>query len=535
MEATPFALTWEPDVSRHAATTRLPQLSEPSGTERSWMTSEVQRRAAVVAGVAIAVTGGTVIDAVRQAPQYEGAFQLKVQPRESSVTEVPTPQIQDRNQPLSSPKVDTDTQMRVLKSQRVLEPVVASLQQQGENLSYRDLSDRLSIQANLDQTLTVGYRDADPARVRQVLEQVAQQYEAYGQECRDSACQGVAFIEQQVPRVRGRIESLQTQIQQFNQQNGLTDLDMQTRIFSNRAAEIARQKAEISVKQAQVLDQYSSLQTRMALKPDQGVSQALLRQDTQYQSTLNQFRTLNQQIASEFSRLQGGAALPTLYAEHQRLLDQLQVESQSVVQRYLANAPATARNPFFKNPDTLGLLQQSIGAVQYLDILDARQQMLTRSESLMAQERQRLAVLLRQYDTLRQNLQTETTLLSEYLNRLDTLQSQVAQTAPALQVTQPPTLDTNAQGVPVATTADLGQAIALGTLAGGVLGVGAAAFLERRRAIAKALQQSPHSMVGTEPFYLLEPAHNADVQQTVAEVWQDEKMKVIVPVSVSAA
>jgi len=535
MEATPFALTWEPDLSRHATTTQLPQLSELSDAERSWISPEVQRRVAVVAGVAIAVTGGTVIDAMRQAPQYEGAFQLKVQPRVSNLAAVPAPQIQDVNQTLSPPKVDTDTQMRVRKSQRVLEPVVVALQQQGETLSYRDLSDRLSIQANPDQTLTVGYRDADPARVRQVLEQVAQQYAAYGQECRESACQGITFIEQQVPQVRDRIQSLRTQIQQFNQQNGLTDLNLQTRIFNNRAAEIARQKAQIAVKQVQVLDQYSNLQTRMALKPDQGISQALLRQDSRYQSTLNQFRTLNQQIATEFSRLQGGAALPTLYAEHQRLLDQLQVESQSVVQRYLTNAPATAQNPFFKNQDTLALLQQSIGTVQYQDILDARQQMLTQSESLMEQERQRIAVLLRQYDTLRQNLQTETTLLSQHLERLDALQTQVAQTAPTLQVTQPPGLNTNAQGVPVATTVDLGQAIALGTLAGGVLGIGAAAFLERRRAIAKALQQPPQGALGTEPFYLLEPIYSVDVQQTVAEVWQVEKMKAIVPVSVSAA
>jgi uncharacterized protein involved in exopolysaccharide biosynthesis len=416
--------------------------------------------------MAIAVTAGTISQVINQEPQYEGRFQLTVHTQSQSNPAIPVPQIEDVNQSI------TETQVRILESPRLLDPVIEQLQAQNPNLDYHAFTKNLEITVQGDRQLEVRYRDTSPERIQLVLEQLAQTYIEQSQDCRDSTCQGLKFVEAQIPQVQQRVNGLRDKIQQFHQQNGLKNLEGQVRLFSNRSVDIARQSAELEGKLVQAQRQYSELQARMALQPDEAIAQSVLAQDAKYQALLKQYQHTDQQLVMAMSSYRAEEAdLKALNTQHQTLAAQLnQVATQALAQ-YLAAPNANLQDPIFQEPQLLQLLQQSIGATHYIRVLEIRQQTISKAEQAVTQRKQELADVLRQYSDLRHQLQSETQILQQYMDKRDFLQAQSAQQKTSWQLVAPPELITNAKGQPIADhlyslRQDLGSAAVFGSLLG---------------------------------------------------------------------
>lgn len=433
-------------------------------TARSF--SGIPRQAGLVAGMAIAITAGTISQVVNQEPQYEGQFQLTVQPQTQAAPSIPTPQIEDANQTI------TETQVRILESPRLLDPIIQQLQAKNPDLDFQAFTKNLDITVQGDRTLAVRYRDTSPERIQLVLEQLAQTYVEYSQDCRDSTCQGLKFVEMQIPQIQQRVTGLREKIQKFHQQYGLKNLEGQVRLFSNRSVEVSRQSAELQGKLAQARQQYSELQARMALQPNEAIAQAVLDKSANYQALLTQYRQVDRQLVLAMSSYRAeDAALKTLNARHQTLVAQLNQAAAQALAQYLANPNSNLQDPIFQEPQLLQLLQQSIGTTHYIHMLEVRQQTITAAQQAITQRKQELATALRQYSDLRQQLQSETQILQQYIDKRDFLQAQSAQQKMDWQLVAPPELIKNANGKPAgdylySLREDLGSAAVFGSLLG---------------------------------------------------------------------
>ncbi|HEY9659358.1 MAG TPA: hypothetical protein V6C65_12955, partial [Allocoleopsis sp.] len=451
----------------------------------------IPRQVGLVAGVAIAVTAGTISQVVNQAPEYEGNFQLAVQPEATAPETVPVPQIENTNQRI------TETQLRILQSPRLLDPVIERLQADNPKMDYYGFIKNLHLQRNGDHAIEVSYRDIDPQRVKLVLEQLAQTYVQYSQECRDGACQGLKFVEAQVPQVQQRVENLRTKIEQFHQQHGLNNLEAQVRLFTMRSTEIAKQSADLQGKLAEARQQNKELQLRMALKPEDKIAENLLKQDQRYQALLNQFQTLDRQLAQALSRYEAeDPQLKAINAQHQQVVAQLHQEAAQILPRQLANPTANLQDPIFQDPKLLELLQQAIQNTHYIQLLEVRQQTLGEAQQILAQQKQELATILRQYGDLRQQLQSETQILQQYIDQRDLLRTQAQQQQFTWTLASTPDLVKNASGEPVADyfhslKEDVGSAAILGVL----LGLAVAIVQEEKR----RNQTSPIANLASNP------------------------------------
>lgn len=437
----------------------------------------IPRQVGLVAGVALAVTAGTISQVVNQAPEYEGNFQLTVQPAASDSATIPAPQIEAVNQPI------TETQIRILQSPRLLDPIIERLQAENPKMDYYAFVKNLDLKRNGNQSIEVSYRDVDPQRVKLVLEQLAQSYVKYSQECRDGACQGLKFVEAQVPQVQQRIDKLRTKIEQFHQQHGLNNLEGQVRLFNARSTEIAKQSADLQGKLAEAQQQEKELQMRMALKPEDKIVENLLKQDQRYQALLNQFQLLDRQLAQALSRYQAeDPQLQAINAQHQQVVAQLHQEAAQVLPRQLANPTANLQDPVFQDPKLLQLLQQSIQTNHYIQLLEVRQQTLGQAQQILTQQKQELATVLRQYGDLRQQLQAETQILQEYIDQRDVLRTQAKQQQFTWKLASAPDLMRTASGEPAADYLhSLKEDVGSAAILGGLLGLAVAIVQEEKR------------------------------------------------------
>lgn len=465
---------------------------------RSSYSIGIPRQVGIAAGVAVAMTAGTISQVINHAPEYEGSFQLTVQPHTDAAAVTATPQIEEVNQTI------TDTDIRILESPHLLDPIIKRLQADNPDLDFRRFTDNLKIRQTGEHHLEVRYQDTDPQQVQTVLNQLSQTYLDYSQDCQTSACKGLTFVDTQIPQIQQRISDLRQQIQQFHQENGLKNLQAQVRIFSSRSTEISRQHAEIQGKLADARNQYNELQSRMALQRDEAIAQGLLDRDAQYQELFQQFSALDQQLVVAMGSYQANdEQLQTLKEQHQTVVNQLNQTVGQVLQRYVNNPSANLQDPVFQDPNLLNLLQRSIGTVHYLQVLEVRQQTIAQAQETVDQRKQELATVLRHYADLRQDLQAETQILQQYIDKRNIFQSQVEQQQRlSWQLAEPPQLVVNASGEPAPdyfhrVREDFGSAAVFGAL----MGVAIAVIMQEKHSRSTSLLGATPLGKKREPDY----------------------------------
>jgi uncharacterized protein involved in exopolysaccharide biosynthesis len=419
-----------------------------------------QRQVAVAAGVAIAVTAGAI--GLSQTPVYEGSVQLATQATIDSSRYAPALQAQPS---IAAPEFSAE----VLTSRVLLDPVV----QQVPHLTYQSLVENLTLTSE-NGLISLRYRDADPQRVQLVLAQVAQAYVNHGQTCQGSTCQGAQSVEDQISRSRVRHQKLSTEMEQLRQQYSVNNFQAQLKRLEDRTVDVTKQEAQLQETLAAGQRDYRQLRQQISgeLTSASGdiVPQLL---SARYRSLLFQFQALDQQLGNQFVSTSGGDPndLRAIQAQHQRVMNQLILEAQSVL-------PQNSTSAFPDGMD-LQLLQQSILTFNSVQIMQARQVTLEQAKQNLEQQRSQLLEFSSQYNNLRQQLDRETNTQQLHLKKLEALQNQPQ--PETLKVIAEPDVMRDQQGQPTAmipnVPRNLGIAAALGVLAG----VSVGAVMERKR------------------------------------------------------
>ncbi|MGK7890089.1 MAG: GumC family protein [Leptolyngbyaceae cyanobacterium] len=456
----------------------------------------LRRRWVVIGGVALAVSGAIWSWTLTRVPVFQGEFRVLV----ASVEDIDPSQELLRETAGPSTVVDYDTQIEVLKSPALLAPIARSLQTQYPGIAYSNLVGNLTISRLRDtKVLSVSYRHPDPQTIQNVLEEISNQYLEYSFEQRQANLQqGIQFVDDQLPELRERVQSLQIQMERFRQQYSILDPETRGNEISGLLATVEAQRQQLQAELAQAQSLFQTLQEQLDTTPEDAIADAALSESARYQALLTQIQQLEAEIAVESARYQPGA--PQLLALEERrdnLLPLLETESARILgDRFIASEDQSAA---YLTPTALNLNRELIESANNIQMLQARNRTLARIESDIKEEFDLVPALARQYTDLQRDLAIATESLNRFLTTRETLQIDAAQNSIPWQLIAPPNLPTT----PI--SPNIPRNLTLGIVAG--LLVGSAAAL-----MAEKLDQVYHSpddlkqaislpMLGVVPYF----------------------------------
>lgn len=469
--------------------TNQPAETDEEGVDlRQWL-AIVRRRALVIVGVAVAVTAAIALKTLTETPQYQGKFRLLVEPvtSESKLAQQFIQAQVPGGKPDSS-TLDYDTQIEVLRSPKLLAPIVQTLQVQAHQLNYEALLEQLSV-TRLAQTkiLEVRYLDPDPNRIQVTLELLAQTYLKYSlQQRQTSIRQGIVFIEEQLPSLRLRVDQLQGRLQRLRQQSNLIDPESQGQQLSAQLDTIESQRLEARTKLSEAQLLYSNLQGQLGLQPEQAIAASALSEAPRYQALLNRLLEIESKIALESARFSERAPIiQALRNQQQNLLPLLNQEAQRALGSRLSRAAVNPQTLASQNSIRQTLTQQLVDTANQVQVLAVRNQAIAQAANLLNQRARQFPVITRQYADLQRELQIATSTLNDFLTKREALRIDAAQQEIPWELIADPTILRDPQGAPLPVSPNLHRNLSLGAILGLLLGLGAALVVEN---LKKSLQ-----------------------------------------------
>lgn len=439
----------------------------------------VRRRAFVMGSVAIALSGAVWLWTLTREAKYEGQFSLLVEPvnaenKLSKVSELPI--APPRN---SQENLDYGSQIIVLRSPQILAPIAKQISTRYPEIDYGTLASNLKISRFADtKILQVSYEDSDPQRIQFVLEQLAKGFLKYSlQERQTNLQRGIDFVDTQMPQLRGRVNSLQIQLQRFREQYNLSSPDDRATILYQRANALEAQRLDIQRQLATTRQLYATLQGRsgaqLALQAEAGALD-LSAQSTEsnsslsgalqnrsgapeaqdkapiYQSLVNQLREIETKIASA----------ATVYRQDSPMVQALQRKRESLLPVLQQEAARALGNKLVEVTNQISLLEvQATKNAQAIQNSD--------------REIGKLPGLARRYSDLQRELVIATDSLTRFLQRRESLQIENAQKETPWEMIAQPGVSTD----PV--SPKVPRNLILGAIAGLLAGMAAALLTEK--------------------------------------------------------
>jgi len=374
------------------------------------LSSIVKHRFRLIGAIVAGVTAITAIMTFNQEAKYKGSFKLLVEP----VAEEQEDPLSLLQQDLGG--LDYDTQIEVLRSPRVLNPIIKNLSTKYSEIEYGELIKQkrspLKIE-QLDKTkiLEVSYVDSDPDKIQFVLDNLAEAYLRYSlEERRVEVRQGIDFVENQLPEVRERVDDLQGKVQKFRQRYNLLDPERQAEILAQQQVDFEQKFFDTQAKLKETSSLYRILNQQLGLEPDQALAASYLSESPRYQNLLNELQQIEVELAKESARFSDqNPVVQTLEDNKARLLTLLQQEAGGVLGQNLVNS--VDNTPNLTNPSTLRLQlnQKYIEAANEIQILELREQVLQVAIAELDELTKQMPVIARQYTDLNRQLTVAST------------------------------------------------------------------------------------------------------------------------------
>lgn len=427
-------------------------LSIFEGQSEEWGLAEylavLRRRGLVIAGIAIAVMTTFVVNMKLNPnqPEYEGNFQLLVEPVSSDNKAVDVVEENNNNNSGTVSGLDYESQIQVLKSPEILGSIINKLHISYQDINYESLISALRI-TRLGETkiIEVRYSSNDPNKTKLVLDKLAREYLDYSREKRETKLrQGIKFVEKQLPFIQNRVDQIQQELQIFRQKHKFND--------PNTAAEnIARQMTSLSEQRQNVELQMAQVSANFDILKSQDGTISLLTNSPVYQNLLNQVQQLETQIAIESTRFQEeNPTIQALKDKRNSVLSLLNQESQGILDIKFAELRTQ------------------------LQTLKAQSQEIAKVEQKLDQKRKEITVLSRKYTDLQRKLQISTESLNRFLTTRENLQIQISQTELGWQLLQAPGLPNEPTS-----TLNIKRSFLMALIVGIALGIGVALLIEK--------------------------------------------------------
>ncbi|WP_414583648.1 GumC family protein [Scytonema sp. PCC 10023] len=477
--------------------------SEEESTGFNQVFSVVRRRIGLIASATVIVTTVAVAFSATRTPKYEGKFQILVEPLKTTDSELlvllSETLKQNVNEITKQNKTELDYQalMEVLKSPKLINPVVQDLKNRYPEINYDQLVasnasgkaspdqvgtlhiSRIGKGKELSRVIEVRYRESDPKKVEYVLDRVSEAYQNYSKEQQQTNLrQGIKFVEQQIPKMQLRVNALQKQMQMFQQKYSMFNPELQGQQLLNRVDELKAQRRETERRLAEFRSLSASLKKQLAMSENTAIAASALSESPQYQQTLTRLREIETRIATESARLtDDNPVMVNLREQRQKLLPLVQQEAKLALGSN-ASKSASSQVGVYQNSVRRDLIKQLADSANQIQLLESSLQANSKATLELNQQIQQYPALSRQYANLQRELQVSTDTLNQLLAKQEALRVDAAQQDVPWEVIMPATLPRNKMGELVPVGLNTERNIVLGGVAGLLLGTLAAFMLE---------------------------------------------------------
>ncbi len=477
----------------------------------------LQRQALLIAGVTTAITVAAAWQAMRIPDVYQGDFQILVEPVSNEARAV-DPSNLTRNAPGGVPdrenfSVDYPTQLEILQNPTQLNQIVQETQTQFPEFTYEDLKEglkveRLAREDSPDPTkiIKVTFEGSNEALVQKVLKVTAARYLQYSLEERKTRSgEGIKFIDDQLPEVKQRVNNLQNDLQNLQQQYGLIDPATQGGQLSTRINEITTQQLETQRELEEQRILYANLQRQLQLSPNEAIAASALSEDPTYQASKASLQEVQTQIATELARFNEEAPLVKSLREREKnILALMTGQAQAVIGQNLKGSVGNSQMSAFQNSVRIGLIGQMVTAGNQIQMLEARNQSVNRAKGAFDGRLQRFPAVARRYNDLTRELQISTETLSRLQTQQESLRIETAQTEVPWELVSDPLVPRDKDGNPVPLPSQASRWVLGGVALGLLLGSLLALLLEKYRNVFYSVEDIQESiqlpLVGIIPF-----------------------------------
>ena len=446
----------------------------------------IQRRLWIVAILNVLTIGASVAWHRSRLPVYEGSFKILIEPvtAESQVVSAlkgtrPSVEEQDLGSAqFSNTTLDYPTQIQLLLSEKILSPVARQLQSTQPTASYQKLRDTLKIARQKDpaetKILAVSYRAASESEAQQVLNLVSNAYIQYSlSERQTNVRRAVKFVDTQIPKVQARFRKLETELQNFREQQQFIDPTILGTQLGEQQSAIQKDLQATQVELAKTKQLYDSLEQQLKLQPAGAEAASVLSEAPGYQLLLKELQDLDVELQSQSAQLTDEhPRIITLREKRQNLLPLLQQKAREALGNKLAQSVTNGQTLPYQNALRQDLSKQFIEAATQLQVLAAKLNGLNVASKSLADRASKLPVVTRQYENLQRQLKIITEQQSKLLQKREELTIDAARQEVPWELIALPSVDR-------VSSSNIATSVVLGAAAGLLLGIGAALLVER--------------------------------------------------------
>ncbi|BAY65899.1 capsular exopolysaccharide family protein [Calothrix brevissima NIES-22] len=412
----------------------------------------LRRRLLLIGGTTALVATAAVLKAETDPPVYQGTFDILTKPvtgEDKVIANIPqTINGQDVAAPESTKEVQTT--IAVLRSPRVLNPIVEKLQAQYPDITYDSLVYYLVITSNKPNILNIQYTSSDQKFVSDVLKLLSDAYLQYSlQERRADVEQAIQFVDLQKQPLEKSLKYWQDQLRNLRLDNNLIEPAQKAQELSTQLASLRQQRVENRVQLEQMVASYEELQRELAQAPGERAGNSLLSDNARYQKILDQIQ------AADIAAKQQSA----VFTDENPAMETLRQKKESLL-------PLLAQEEARVQKDYQSRIQQ----------LSARDRSLDEKINNVYGEIRKLATISRNYDNIQRELQIANAALTQFTTKQQSLQIEKAQKQQPWVLLDPTLTKVNE---PLAISDSAKRNLALGGLLGLLLGVGTALVVDK--------------------------------------------------------
>ena len=443
--------------------------TEEEKLDLSWLFGVLRRRILVMAAATIALSAlaGTAIfiTSKKITLDYEGSFSLLVEP--ATAEGLLSKQL-DNTVAADLAKiniegislVDYETQIRILRSPKMMQPVLQELQAWNPNLTYTEMMSKLTInrvsyakdgKQQGTKILEVRYKDSNPKKIYGVLDKVSKAYLEYSLQQRLTGInQGIKFIDMEMPKLRERVEVLQLQVQRLRQQSNLFDPQLEGKSLSEQVQSIRGQQVGLQVQLRGMRSLYQSYQKLVNENNPVGV---LMTQGQAYSGLLSQIQKVDSDLSLKSAQYREDS-LPILALRKSRE-ELILTSSQQAKEVVMSNLSSQIKE------------------------VEARDREMTLLQKELNKKIRDFSVTTREYDNLVREQQVVTKSLSDFLAKREALRIDAAQQQIPWVLINPPEIPLDKFGKYVTSTVkQTKKQLALAVILSSLLGIAVGLLVE---------------------------------------------------------
>lgn len=205
------------------------------------------RQIYLIVGVTAAVASLALIKALIRPAMYVGNFEILA---ESVTIQTSFTASGARSQQTQESEVAAslnETQLKELKSPKIILPIVEQLKELYPAISYNAIISNLKLETNQQQNVLVAtYQNSDQNQVKDVLEALTAAYLNYSLERRQAGVnRGMEFLNQQIPKAQAEVNTLNRQLELLRDKYNFIDPQIQANQLSGQLQNLANKKLDV--------------------------------------------------------------------------------------------------------------------------------------------------------------------------------------------------------------------------------------------------------------------------------------------------